>query len=300
MSPPSEAASCAPSPRAGPRARRRAATGATRWRCSTPALGQRADDEGAARPSCAASASRTAGLFANSRLEQARRDPVRRPARRQRGGEPLAVGAEDGARLAEQLGERCRARSCSERPSSTRSLSRSSTAVARRSALSWRCAASSCDAQLDARLRVRDRDGGEVREERARARRRRSRERVRAVHVVEEDHADDLAAEDHRHRHDRADLPEADRRLDHARVRGARWRRSPAAASRSSSRVTPSAGHAGERALDVSSSDRRAVAAPTQPRNRSPASSRRWMLQRSTPTSVADLARDHVQQVVDR
>ncbi|MEZ5122193.1 MAG: hypothetical protein R2736_11555 [Solirubrobacterales bacterium] len=179
-----------------------------------PGQRQRPDDE---RPAAVVGGQGVADLgpLDGGRLEQARGDAVV-GARRRRGRQPGVVGVEDRARLDQQLGqlvEQLLQRRAAEHEIAE-PLVDDAGAPQR---VDVTLAGVDLGAQLGARLGVHDRDRGQIAERRGDLGVL-GREHVRAAHVVEEDHADDLVAEDHRDGHDRVDLPEADGGLDDPRV----------------------------------------------------------------------------------
>ena len=191
------------------------------------------------------------------RLQQAREHPVGALVGGS-GGEPRVAGVVDGARLAEQpregLDERLQRRAVEHERAQPFLHGRG---PAQRVDLPLRRLGAG--AQLEARLGMRHRDGGELARKTQRELGVGGGERVRALHVVEEDDADHLAAGEHRHGHHRADVPEADGGLDDARVLRA-FATITGLRVRSSSSVTPSAGMPASVAPDLGVD--RAVAGP--------------------------------------
>jgi hypothetical protein len=208
--------------------------------------GQRADDEGAA---AGVGGERLLDLWAVGVrwLEQLRRDAIVR-AGRDGGGEPVAVGAVDRTRLAEQLGQRAEqlgqrltrqdevAEALVDGGRATQRLDLALLGIELRSHVGPRLAVHDRNRR---QLGEGGRDVGVLRGE-----------LVGPVDVVEEHDADHLALEDHGHRHDRADLPEPHRGLDRPRI-------APRVADDHGTLRPQELGgdavgrHAGQRALDV-------------------------------------------------
>jgi hypothetical protein len=225
-------------------------------------LGQRPDDERAAptadleRPMAGLERLAHAGKIDARRLQQAREHPVGALVGG-RGGEPGMAGVIHGARLAEQpregLDERLQRGAVEDERAQPFLHGRG---PAQRVDLPLR--RFGAGAQLEARLRVRHGDGGELCED-AGELGVGGGERVRALDVVEVDDADHLAAGEHRHGHHRADVPEADGGLDDPRVRPrVRDDHRPAGAEQLERHAV--GGDAGERAPDLCVD--RAVAGP--------------------------------------
>ena len=179
--------------------------------------------------SFSASALRTSGSVRDRGLEQARHGAAV-GALGQRHRRPLAVGAEDRAGLAEQLGEV--AGQVLQRAPFEHQVGE---LLVDRGRPPQRAELAARRLQLGAAARAARGSGstatrGEVGEGAASSTSSSLNLCWRST-SSDQDQADDLVVEDHRHLHHRADLPVADRRLAPSAGPGGRWRRPPAAAS---------------------------------------------------------------------